>query len=116
MRMRASLARSLALNPSVFMFDEPFGALDEITRERLNDEVIDLYCREGFTGIFVTHSIPEAVYMSSKVVVMSRRPGRIIETFDIGFPFPRHPELRYEAEFSRLCGAVSRALRRAMEG
>ena len=115
MRMRASLARSLALNPNVFMFDEPFGALDEITRERLNDEVIDLHCREGFTGIFVTHSIPEAVYMSSKVVVMSRRPGRIIDTFDIGFPFPRQPDLRYEPEFSKLCGAVSRALRHAIE-
>lgn len=115
MRMRASLSRSLALNPSVFMFDEPFGALDEITRERLNDEVIDLHCREGFTGIFVTHSIPEAVYMSSRVVVMSPRPGRIIDNFDIGFAYPRHPELRYEPEFSRLCGVVSRALRRAIE-
>lgn len=115
MRMRASLARSLALSPSVFMFDEPFGALDEITRERLNDEVIDLHCREGFTGIFVTHSISEAVYMSSRVVVMSRRPGRIIDTFEIGFPFPRLPELRYEPEFTRLCGAVSRALRHAIE-
>ncbi|MCX8998383.1 ABC transporter ATP-binding protein [Rhizobiaceae bacterium BDR2-2] len=116
MRMRASLARSLALNPTVFMFDEPFGALDEITRERLNDELIALYVREGFTGIFVTHSIAEAVYMSSKVVVMSRRPGRILDVFDIPFAYPRQPELRYEAEFSRLSGAVSRALRHAIEG
>lgn len=116
MRMRASLARSLSLNPRVFMFDEPFGALDEITRERLNDEVLDLYRREGFTGLFVTHSIAEAVYMSTRVVVMSRRPGRIIETFDIDLGFPRTPELRYAPEFSRLCGAVSRALRQAIEG
>ncbi|CUH63651.1 Aliphatic sulfonates import ATP-binding protein SsuB [Thalassovita gelatinovora] len=116
MKMRASLARSLALNPAVFMFDEPFGALDEITRERLNDEVIEFYTREGFTGIFITHSIPEAVYMSSKVVVMSARPGRIVAQFDIPFAYPRHPDLRYEPEFSKLSGEVSKALRAAIEG
>lgn len=116
MKMRASLARSLALNPAVFMFDEPFGALDEITRERLNDEVISLYTREGFTGIFVTHSIPEAVYMSSKVIVMSARPGRIMAEFDIPFAYPRHPDLRYEPEFSKLSGEISKALRAAIEG
>jgi len=116
MKMRASLARSLALEPAVFMFDEPFGALDEITRERLNDELISIYSRTGFTGIFVTHSIPEAVYMSTKVVVMSRRPGRILEVFDVGFPYPRGPELRYEPAFSKLSGEISRALRGAIEG
>lgn len=115
MRMRASLARSLALNPSVFMFDEPFGALDEITRERLNDELISLYMRNGFTGLFVTHSIPEAVYLSSKVIVMSRRPGRILDVFDIPFGYPRDPELRYAPEFSALCGEISIALRHAIE-
>ena len=116
MKMRASLARSLALNPSVFMFDEPFGALDEITRERLNDELISLYVRKGFTGLFITHSIPEAVYMSSKVVVMSRRPGRILKTFDVPFGFPRSPELRYDAAFSALCGEIYISLRQAIEG
>ena len=115
MRMRASLARSLSLNPKVFMFDEPFGALDEITRERLNDEVRAHYRREGFTGLFVTHSIAEAVYMSTRVVVMSRRPGRIIETVDINLGDERSAELRYEPEFARLCGLVSRALRHAIE-
>lgn len=115
MRMRASLARSLALNPNVFMFDEPFGALDEITRERLNDEVIALYLRKGFTGLFITHSIPEAVYMSSKVVVMSRRPGRILDIFDVPFAYPRTPELRYDAAFSALCGEISISLRNAIE-
>jgi len=115
MRMRASLARSLALNPGVFMFDEPFGALDEITRERLIDELIALYLRKGFTGLFITHSIPEAVYLSSRVVVMSRRPGRIIAEFDIPFAWPRTPELRYDPEFTRLAGEVSVALRRAIE-
>ena len=115
MRMRVSLARSLALNPSVFMFDEPFGALDEITRERLNDELQALYRRKGFTGVFVTHSIPEAVYLASRVVVMSRRPGRILEVFDVPFAYPRDPSLRYAAEFASLCGAVSVSLRRAIE-
>lgn len=115
MRMRVSLARSLALNPNVFMFDEPFGALDEITRERLNDELVSLYMRKGFTGLFITHSISEAVYLSSKVIVMSKRPGRILEVFDVPFAFPREPELRYTPEFSALCGEVSVALRNAIE-
>ena len=115
MRMRVSLARSLALNPSVFMFDEPFGALDEITRERLNDELVSLYMRKGFTGLFITHSISEAVYLSSKVIVMSRRPGRILQVFDIPFSYPREPELRYAPEFSELCGEISIALRNAIE-
>lgn len=115
MRMRASLARSLALNPGVFMFDEPFGALDEITRERLIDEVIALYLRKGFTGLFITHSIPEAVYLSSRVVVMSRRPGRIMAEFDIPFDWPRTADLRWNPDFTRLAGEVSVALRRAME-
>lgn len=116
MRMRASLARSLALNPGVFMFDEPFGALDEITRERLIDELIALYLRKGFTGLFITHSIPEAIYLSSRVVVMSRRPGRIIAEFDIPFAWPRTPALRYDPEFTRLGGEISIALRHAIEG
>ena len=115
MKMRVSLARSLALNPSVFMFDEPFGALDEITRERLNDEVMSLYHKRGFAGLFVTHSISEAVYMSTKVVVMTRRPGRIFKTFDIPFAFPRHESLRYDPAFTRLCGEISKVLRHAME-
>jgi NitT/TauT family transport system ATP-binding protein len=115
MRMRVSLARSLALNPNVFMFDEPFGALDEITRERLNDELVALYMRKGFTGLFITHSISEAVYLSSKVIVMSKRPGRILEVYDVPFAYPRDPELRYTPEFSALCGEISVALRNAIE-
>lgn len=115
MKMRVSLARSLALNPSVFMFDEPFGALDEITRERLNDEVISLYRQKGFTGLFITHSISEAVYMSTKVIVMSRRPGKIQSVYDIPFAYPRDESLRYDPEFTRLCGEISVALRRAIE-
>lgn len=113
MKMRASLARSLVMKPKVFLFDEPFGALDEITRERLNDEVLSLFHHEGFAGMFITHSITEAVYMSTKVLVMSARPGRIVASFDIPFDFPRNHDLRYEPEFAELCGEISHALRGA---
>jgi NitT/TauT family transport system ATP-binding protein len=111
MRMRASLARSLVMKPRVFLFDEPFGALDEITRERLNDELLGLFQREGFAGLFITHSIAEAVYMSTRVLVMSPRPGRITASFDIPFAYPRDHDLRYSPEFAELCGEVSHALR-----
>jgi NitT/TauT family transport system ATP-binding protein len=113
MKMRTSLARTLMLKPQVFLFDEPFGALDEITRERLQDELLDLFQRERFASLFITHSISEAVYMSSRVLVMSARPGRIIGDFAVPFSFPRSPELRYTPEFAELSGEVSHALRGA---
>ena len=113
MKMRASLARTLVLDPSVFLFDEPFGAVDEITRERLNDEVISLFERQRFAGLFITHSISEAVFLSTRVLVMSARPGRIIAEVAIPFAYPRSPELRFEPEFARLCGELSHALRDA---
>lgn len=113
MRMRASLARSLVMKPKVFLFDEPFGALDEITRERLNDEVLELFRREGFAGMFITHSITEAVYMSTRVLVMSARPGRIVASFDVPFSYPRSHDLRYQPGFAELCGKISHALRGA---
>jgi NitT/TauT family transport system ATP-binding protein len=115
MRMRASLARSLVMKPKVFLFDEPFGALDEITRERLNDELLRLFQHEGFAGLFITHSISEAVYMSTKVLVMSARPGKIVASFDVAFAYPRNHDLRYEPEFGELCGKISHALRGAHE-
>ena len=114
MRMRASLARSLVMKPRVFLFDEPFGALDEITRERLNDELLRLFQIEGFAGLFITHSIAEAVYMSTKVLVMSARPGQIVGSFDIPFSYPRAHSLRYEPKFAEICGEVSLALRGAL--
>lgn len=111
MKMRVSIARSLTMNPAVFMFDEPFGALDEITRERLNEETLRLFKEEQFAGLFITHSIPEAVFLSTRVGVMSPRPGRIVDIFDIPFEYPRSPELRFEPEFAELAGAVSASLR-----
>jgi NitT/TauT family transport system ATP-binding protein len=116
MKMRTSLARSLTLDPELFLFDEPFGALDEITRERLNDELIQLFVRQGFAGMFITHSVSEAVYLSTKVVVMSGRPGKIVQTFDVPFPMPRDPDVRYTAEFAELVGEVSHALREGHNG
>lgn len=113
MKMRASLARSLVLEPKVFLFDEPFGAVDEITRERLNDEVITLFQKRGFAGLFITHSISEAVFLSTRILVMSARPGRIIGEFQVPFAYPRSPELRFDPEFAKLCGDVSHALRGA---
>jgi NitT/TauT family transport system ATP-binding protein len=111
MRMRASLARSLVLRPSVFLFDEPFGALDELTRERLNDELLSIFASARFAGLFVTHSIAEAVYLSTRVLVMSPRPGSITHCFDVPFGPERSHDLRFEPEFARLCRDVSHALR-----
>jgi NitT/TauT family transport system ATP-binding protein len=113
MRMRASLARTLTLKPPVFLFDEPFGAVDEITRERLNEETLRLFEQERFAGLFITHSISEAVYLSTKVHVMSARPGRLVASFDVPFDYPRHPDLRFDARFAEICGQVSLALRGA---
>ncbi len=113
MKMRCSLARSLVLNPKVFLFDEPFGALDEITRERLNDELLRLFESERFAGLFITHSIQEAVYLSTRVIVMSARPGRIIGDYRVPFSFPRQHDLRYEPEFAELCGKISADLKDA---
>jgi len=111
MKMRCSLARTLTLKPPVFLFDEPFGAVDEITREHLNEETQNLFQIEGFAGLFITHSIREAVFMSTKVYVMSARPGRLVAEFDVPFPYPRRPELRFDADFAELNGNVSIALR-----
>ena len=102
MKMRCSLARSLTLKPPLFLFDEPFGAVDEITREELNEDTQQLFKQEGFAGLFITHSISEAVFMSTKVLVMSARPGRLVDEFDIPFEYPRKPDLRFNADFAEL--------------
>ncbi len=102
MRMRCSLARTLTLRPPVLLFDEPFGAVDEITREHLNDQTLELFLAEQFAALFITHSISEAVFMSSRVLVMSPRPGRIVAEFEVPFPYPRSPDLRFEPAFGAL--------------
>ena len=113
MKMRASLARSLTMKPRVFLFDEPFGAIDEITRDRLNTELMQLFVLEQFAGLFITHSISEAVYLSTRVLVMSARPGRIVASVDVPFAYPRTEDIRYTPEFARLTGVVNAALRDA---
>ncbi len=111
MRMRTSVARALTTKPPLFLLDEPFGSLDEITRETLNEELMRLFVSERFAAIFITHSISEAVYLSSRLLVMSPRPGRIVAEFEIPFSYPRSPELRFDPEFGRLSSEVSHALR-----
>ena len=111
MKMRASLARSLTLKPQLFLFDEPFKTLDEITRERLNDELIQLFLHEQFAGLFITHSIQEAVFLSTRVLVMSARPGRIVAEFSVPYGYPRDPDIRFDASFAALSGEISHALR-----
>ena len=113
MKMRCSLARSLVSQPKVFLFDEPFSAVDEMTRERLNDELLNIFLQEKFAGLFITHSIQEAVFLSTRVIVMSSQPGRFISEHKIGFPFPRASEIRYSPEFAQLCGQISHDLKLA---
>ncbi len=113
MKMRCSLARSLVSQPQVFLFDEPFGALDEMTREHLNDELLNIFSQEKFAGLFITHSIQEAVFLSTRVIVMSSQPGRFIAEHKIDFAYPREPDIRYSAEFAELCGRISHDLKLA---
>ncbi|MRH87272.1 ATP-binding cassette domain-containing protein [Nocardia sp. SYP-A9097] len=113
MRMRTSIARALTRAPELFLFDEPFGALDEITRQRLNEEVSGLYRRSGFTGVFVTHSVAEAVFMSTRIIVLTGRPGRVAADITVPLDFPRAPELRYTPEFGEIAATVSAALHEA---
>ncbi|RMF82653.1 MAG: ABC transporter ATP-binding protein [Chloroflexi bacterium] len=116
MQQRVSIARALAFEPHIMLMDEPFGALDEMTRERLNNELLDIWGQiEEMTVVFVTHSIPEAVYLSTRVVVLSPRPGRIAEIIDVDLPRPRGPETRDLDQFFQLTSAVRHALREGIE-
>jgi NitT/TauT family transport system ATP-binding protein len=110
MRMRVSIARSLTLSPGVFLFDEPFAAVDEMTRQHLNEELLRLFSAKRFAALFVTHSVHEAAFLASSVAVMSRRPGRIVDVIDVPFPYPRSANLRFSSEFGHITGAISQAL------
>jgi NitT/TauT family transport system ATP-binding protein len=110
-QQRVAIARALALEPTLLLMDEPFGALDEMTRERLNAEVLDIYEKTGTTVIFVTHSIPEAVFLSTRVVVMSPRPGRITNVIDIDLPQPRNDATRETDRYFELVTEVRESLR-----
>lgn len=113
MKMRASLARSLLLEPDLFLFDEPFGALDQISRARLNDDLLALYVEKRFASIFVTHSVQEALFLGTRVVVMSARPGTIVHEFDVPFDYPRVPSLRYDSQFTTIAGQIAEAIQEA---
>jgi NitT/TauT family transport system ATP-binding protein len=111
MQQRVSIARALSFEPQLLLMDEPFGALDEITRDHLNEQLIGLWEQTGKTVIFVTHSISEAVFLSTRIVVMSPRPGRIIEVIDCDLPAKRKLDIRETSEFLAIAHRVRRALR-----
>jgi NitT/TauT family transport system ATP-binding protein len=111
MQQRASIARALSFDPALLLMDEPFGALDEITRDHLNEQLLRLWDRTGKTVVFVTHSIPEAVFLSTRIVIMSARPGRIIDVIDCDFPRDRTIEIRETPEFVEIAHRVRMGLR-----
>ena len=111
MQQRVSIARALSFDPALLLMDEPFGALDEIVRDHLNEQLLQLWDKTGKTVLFVTHSIPEAVFLSSKIVVMSPRPGRIIDIIDCDFPRDRTLEIRETPEFLKIAQRVRVGLR-----
>jgi NitT/TauT family transport system ATP-binding protein len=114
MRMRVSIARGLVLRPKILLMDEPFAALDEITRHRLNDDLLELWWKEKFTAVFVTHSVFESVYLSKRIVVMAARPGRVMADLDVDAPYPRDDLFRTSPEYAHLCRVVSGKLKEAI--
>jgi NitT/TauT family transport system ATP-binding protein len=111
MKMRASIARALATKPRILLMDEPFAALDEMTRDRMNEELLRLRAEHHWTALFVTHSVAEAVFLSSRVIVLAPHPGRIAHDLDIDLPYPRTSEMRESKEFDDLVNRTSRLLR-----
>jgi NitT/TauT family transport system ATP-binding protein len=113
MQMRASLARALVTEPDLLLMDEPFGALDEFTRQRLDSELLALWSAQRFTVVFVTHSIQEAVFLSTRVAVMAAHPGRLLETWPIDEPFPRDDAFRVTSGFARYAERLSASVAQA---
>lgn len=115
MQMRVSIARGLVTQPHLLLMDEPFGALDEITRNRLDDDLLRLWARQQLTVVFVTHSIAEAVYLSQRVVVMAARPGRVVDEVRIDEPYPRGPAFRVSQRFAEYARHLQDCLLRASD-
>ncbi len=111
MRMRVSIARALSVAPRLLLLDEPFGALDEMTRDRLNEDLLTIRQRDPFTAFFVTHSVAEAVFLSTRIVVLAADPGRIADVIDVPFAYPRAAELREQPDFLRLLASATASLR-----
>jgi NitT/TauT family transport system ATP-binding protein len=111
MKMRVSVARALATTPRLLLMDEPFGALDEMTRDRLNEELLRLRAEQNWTAVFVTHSVAEAVFLSTRIIVLAPSPGRIAQEITIPLPFPRTSATRESPQFESFVTEVSRALR-----
>jgi len=116
MKMRASIARALATNPRLLLMDEPFAALDEMTRDRLNEELLRLRAEQGWTAVFVTHSVSEAVFLSTRIVVLAPNPGRIDRVVPVELPFPRTARLRECHEFEGVVARTSQVLREVLAG
>ncbi len=114
MKMRVSIARALVTSPKVLLMDEPFGALDDITRTKLNLELLDLWSKKHWTVVFVTHNIYEAVYLSNRVVVMAARPGRVVADITIDEPLPRNEQFRTSLVYTKYCQKVAEELSKGM--
>jgi NitT/TauT family transport system ATP-binding protein len=114
MKMRVSIARALATSPRLMLLDEPFAALDEMTRDRLNEEILRLRAEQNWTAVFVTHSVPEAVFLSDRIIVLAPNPGRIHAEIRVELPAPRNSAVRNSPEFDAVASRVAHSLRETL--